>query len=333
MKWLVVSFIVVLSCEGQRPPSLPFTISSFRTIERGLSTAPGRSPTVSDIIIRYYRTNLTSLTSYRIGNAKSLLTDPAFDVKRPTVIYAHGYVELSTDESITTVVSAYLQRGDYNVLLVDWSNIAFGNYVIIAKTLPGAGQHVGKAFLKLVKRGLPVKTLHLVGHSMGSHLMAYAARYLKSRGYTVPRLTGLDPAYPGFYPPLAAPPMTSSDASFVDVIHTDGGGYGTPEATGHADFWPNGGQAKQPGCLSATLPLTNEDFCSHWRSWAFWSESLNGDSFLARKCQDYDLFLRGQCMEEPVVFMGIKAAPDLRGNFYLRTGAKSPYGLNMRGAS
>lgn len=72
------------------------------------------------------------------------------------------------------------------------------------------------------------------------------------------RLTGLDPAYPGFYPPLLGAPISPSDAQFVDVVHTDGGGYGTPARSGHADFWPNEGGAKQPGCLTATVPLTVE---------------------------------------------------------------------------
>ncbi|KAH9642602.1 hypothetical protein HF086_011195, partial [Spodoptera exigua] len=71
------------------------------------------------------------------------------------------------------------------------------------------------------------------------------------------RLTGLDPAYPGFYPPLAAPPMTPADADFVDVIHTDGGGYGAPDSTGHADFWPNGGRpSSQAVCLLLFLLVT-----------------------------------------------------------------------------
>uniref|UniRef100_A0A2A4J1M9 Lipase domain-containing protein n=1 Tax=Heliothis virescens TaxID=7102 RepID=A0A2A4J1M9_HELVI len=322
-----------MTCECQRPASLPLSPMSFKQIVRGFTSVPGRMPVVADVIIRHYSANQTSPTSYRIGSIKSVLSDPDFDVKRPTVLYAHGYVEVSTDESITTVMDAYLQRGGYNVLLLDWSNLAFGNYVIIAKTLPIAGEAVGRAVLRLLKSGLQVKSLHLVGHSLGSHLSAYVARYLSSKGFTVPRLTGLDPAYPGFYPALAAPPMSSSDAAFVDVIHTDGGGFGTPESTGHADFWPNGGQAKQPGCLSATIPLTVEDFCSHWRSWTFWAESLTSDAFLARKCEDYDTFLRGQCNDEPVVLMGLGATPDLRGNFYLRTGAKSPYGLDMIGAS
>ncbi|XP_075984967.1 pancreatic lipase-related protein 2-like [Anticarsia gemmatalis] len=336
MKWIIVIVFVsvVVSSNAQREPSIPLSPLSFRQITRGLSPPPmGRSPVTSDIIIRHYSRNSTSPNSRRIGNIKQLLKEPSFDVNRPTVVYAHGYVEKVTDESVATVVSAYLRVGGYNLLVVDWSNIAFGNYIVVAKRLPATGEAVGIALSKLLKRGLSLKGLHLVGHSMGAHLVSYAARYLMARGYTVPRMTGLDPAYPGFYPPIVAPHMSPSDATFVDVIHTDGGYFGTPASTGHADFWPNGGTAKQPGCVSATIPLTNEDFCSHFRSWLLWSESVTGDALLARRCEDYDTFLRGDCQDEPLVFLGIRATPDLRGNYYLRTAAKPPYGLGLRGVS
>lgn len=42
--------------------------------------------------------------------------------------------------------------------------------------------------------------------------------------------------------------LNPKDAQFVDIIHTDGGILGNPEAIGHADFYPNGGHALQPGC-------------------------------------------------------------------------------------
>ncbi|KOB79144.1 Vitellogenin [Operophtera brumata] len=171
------------------------------------------------------------------------------------------------------------------------------------------GKETARAMSRLLKQGVPVEGVHFVGHSLGAHVLAYAARSLAARGFKIPRLTGLDPAYPGFYPPILGQPVSKADATFVDIIHTDGGGYGAPGKTGHADFWPNGGHAKQPGCLSATVLLTDEDFCSHWRSWAFWAESVGGGEFLARRCASYDSFLRGQCQGAPLVHMGLEAAP------------------------
>ncbi len=68
------------------------------------------------------------------------------------------------------------------------------------------------------------------------------------------RVTGLDPAGPGFYilnklyPAVVVPEHLSADsARFVDVIHTNGGYFGGSVSTGTVDFWPNGGQFQQ-GC-------------------------------------------------------------------------------------
>lgn len=47
--------------------------------------------------------------------------------------------------------------------------------------------------------------------------------------------------------------LSSTDAEFVDVIHTDGGVFGFPIALGDADFFPNGGFPAQPGCQINSL--------------------------------------------------------------------------------
>ena len=60
---------------------------------------------------------------------------------------------------------------------------------------------------------------------------------------------GLDPAFPCFEKAGADRILDSSDADFVDIIHTNAGllvqkRLGFPFATGHADFWPNGGSTQ-----------------------------------------------------------------------------------------
>lgn len=66
------------------------------------------------------------------------------------------------------------------------------------------------------------------------------------------RITGLDPAGPGFYPPLIDKPLSPKDAHFVDVIHTDTIWVGTDQIEGHVDFFTNFGQV-QPGCTNLSL--------------------------------------------------------------------------------
>ncbi|XP_052750900.1 pancreatic lipase-related protein 2-like [Galleria mellonella] len=329
---LFTCFVLILGCKGQRDPSFPISKSSFRPILRtAISVPKGRSVSLDDIIIRHFSSNSSDSTAYRIKAITRLLSDPSFDPRRPTVLYAHGYIELTEDDSVLTIVKAYRQNGRYNILILDWSNLAFGSYVLVALDLKPAAVEISNALVKLLKEGLNVKGLHFVGHSLGVHLLGAVARNLSTRGYVVPRLTGLDAAYPGFYPPILSTPASPSDASFVDMVHTDGGGYGAPQSCGHVDFWPNGGTAKQPGCLPATLLLTSEDLCSHWWSWEFWSEAVAGEQFLGRKCQSYDSFLRGQCTNTQLATLGPSIDVRLRGNFYLRTAAQRPYSLGVRG--
>jgi len=65
---------------------------------------------------------------------------------------------------------------------------------------------------------------------------------------------GLDPASPYFELTDISVRLDPSDAAFVDVIHTDGGGlhnigFGVSQPLGHVDFYPNGGE-QQPGCAT-----------------------------------------------------------------------------------
>lgn len=74
------------------------------------------------------------------------------------------------------------------------------------------------------------ENLHLIGHSLGAHMSGYIAKEMKlEKNLTVNRITGLDPAGPGFdfpdlwyekYGNITETHLWYTDASFVDVIHT-----------------------------------------------------------------------------------------------------------------
>lgn len=66
---------------------------------------------------------------------------------------------------------------------------------------------------------------------------------------------GLDPAGPGFeYVTLQSDRLDSTDAQFVDVIHTAVGTLGYAAPIGVVDFYPNGGTPPQPGCFESFSP-------------------------------------------------------------------------------
>ncbi|CAH2095559.1 unnamed protein product [Euphydryas editha] len=329
--WYLLTVIVVIECQEKNFTLIPLSPGSFRQILRTFTPVPkGRSTTIHDTRIIYYNGSVEDHKWYRFDNIASLLSHPNFDLNKPTALYIHGYVEYATDNSILRVVRSYLKHGDHNMLVLDWSNLAFGNYLNVVLDVPLVGTETAKALLRLVKKGFNIKNLHVIGHSAGAHVAAVLGRALKQNGYTLPRVTGLDPASFGFYLPISAASLNYKDASFVDIIHTDGGKYGSPFSLGHADFWPNGGEAPQPGCPRRSILFTIENFCSHWRSWLFYAESVVGGNFVARKSADYDAFLRGYGRE--TALMGISASPGLRGNFYLQTATREPFALGDRGS-
>lgn len=82
-------------------------------------------------------------------------------------------------------------------------------------------------------------------------------RHININFYLINRITGLDPTSSGFDEPTTnlnyLPSLSSSDAEFTDVIHTDAGFYGAESDLVTCDFWPNFGHRHQPGCDASNV--------------------------------------------------------------------------------
>lgn len=132
----------------------------------------------------------------------------------------------------------------------------------------------------ITKLNISPKQFHLIGHSLGAHIVSYVSNHTTGK---IGRITGkfmlqplcinflllgLDPANPCFSPKEMSLKLGKEDADFVDVIHTNGRftryslGQQYPIGKscskfvlgncfigflGHIDFYPNGGK-EQPGC-------------------------------------------------------------------------------------
>lgn len=142
--------------------------------------------------------------------------------------------------------------GRWNVVVVDWSLLSHDLYIETRLHIRRVAQQIAKLiiFLDLYVR-LDVASVHIVGHSFGAQIAAYASHLLKREtGKTPGRITGLDPAAPLFEYPEAEvleQRLDPGDAHFVDVIHTNGNHLGIMKPAGHVDFYPNGGEI-QPDC-------------------------------------------------------------------------------------
>lgn len=80
----------------------------------------------------------------------------------------------------------------------------------------------------------------------------------------------------------------------------------------------------QPGCWTI--------ICAHRRAYEYYAESVRpGNEFnlMAIKCSSFSSFKNKKCTERPIP-MGIMAPNNVRGNFYLQTNKKSPFGMKLK---
>ncbi|XP_054257370.1 phospholipase A1-like [Macrosteles quadrilineatus] len=255
-----------------------------------------------------------------------------------TVFYIHGFTETSRSRSSQTIKTAFLQRGDYNVILVDWSPLSAAPwYRPAAQNARPVGLHLARFVHFLHRSAVPVHHMHVVGFSLGAEVAGFAGKALHD--LRLPRITGLDPAYPLYRMAGWRGHLTATDARFVDVIHTDGGVFGFRRPLGHVDFYPNGGIPFQPGCtfiellgkmnLRGYVMLRVSVACSHNRAWAYFAESiLDPFAFPAVRCPSFGSYKMGMCHHgPPLQYMGVAADPRQEGKFYLSTRDEPPYSL------
>lgn len=84
--------------------------------------------------------------------------------------------------------SAYMIKGNYNVIVVDWSEKAKSKcYPRVTKLLPDVGRIVARFVDLLVAAGASLDKIHLIGFSLGAHVAGYAGTFNNG---TVARITG-----------------------------------------------------------------------------------------------------------------------------------------------
>jgi lipoprotein lipase len=75
-----------------------------------------------------------------------------------------------------------------------------------------------------------------------------------------------------------------------------------------------------PGCLTIV--------CSHPRAWEYYAESVypgNENNFMAKKCGSLKSYEINACSGQAIP-MGYAVPTNSKGNFFLKTNDKSPFG-------
>lgn len=241
-----------------------------------------------------------------------------FDPALPTRFVTHGWMNSRKSAACTLIRDAYLKHGDYNIIVIDWSKISIKGYIWASNRVKRVGEFVSRMIDFLSKHQMELSETIVVGHSLGAHVAGIAARNAKGE---VKSVIGLDPALPRFELVGPGSRISSDDAEYVEIIHTNGGFLGFLSAIGDADFYPNGGK-KQHGCLTDPGGA-----CSHARSFRFFAESITSTlGFHGRSCSSYRKFKRGRCNDSPTSIMGgHKSLFIARGKYYLKTKSKFPF--------
>jgi len=253
------------------------------------------------------------------------LKGSAYDKNLPTKIFAHGWNSNGYSGNAVNIRDEYLKKEDCNFISVDWEVMATGvNYMRCASSTTPVGELTGHLINFLVEKGSVLKNFHVIGFSLGAHVAGKTGATVNG---LLPRVTGLDPAYPLFSMENTDRRLDTSDAEFVDVIHTNSGtlidgSVSFPQAIGHVDFFANGGHS-QPGC-DITSDLTSA--CSHERAPEYFKESINSNiGFISTRCDSYSNYTQGACSGNPTSLMGEPVSASARGTFQLTTNKRSPF--------
>jgi len=262
------------------------------------------------------------------------LAQSTYDPTLPTKIFAHGWTMNGLDDTCLAMKDEFLANQDCNFISVDWQLLATApDYPSAVLNVAIVGTHLGDFINYLMTRpSASISRFHLIGFSLGAHVVGLAG---KSSTRVLPRITGLDPAWPGFTLTNTDGRLDASDAAFVDIIHTNSGtllqgALSFIDPIGHVDFYPNGGSS-QPGCglnveRADVIDLING--CSHGRAPAYFTESINGSpAFAGVKCDTYDNWSSGMCASGLKSNMGLNVNTAARGEYYLDTNDAAPFAL------
>ncbi|XP_061382922.1 lipase member H-like isoform X2 [Danaus plexippus] len=237
-----------------------------------------------------------------------------YNPSKPLVMVTHGWLGSGYSNGTQLIKDAYLATRDVNVIIVDWKEPAsYTNYITSAYLTDSVAEEISDFVLALSKRfELHGTDIHLIGHSLGAHVVGLTGMKLKDKKFIIDRVTGLDPARPFFeFPPFLSG-ITKDAGSFVNIIHTNSGVLGYESSIGHADFYPNGGDS-QPHCCSESEIA---DSCEHRCAFVYFKEAVYGRKYICTKCESYPDYVAGFCYSNDEQLLGL-TTDTARGTYYV----------------
>ncbi|KAG5683164.1 hypothetical protein PVAND_012461 [Polypedilum vanderplanki] len=280
--------------------------------------------------IQFYLYDGNSSKPILLDNHAPILPYDLGSIKFKIII--HGYAQNDLN-GFKLIRKAYLKHEDTMVIIVDWSRLSrLPCYPQAAINTKKAGECTAQFLIGMEQNneGFKAANVHVIGFSLGAHVASFASNAVeKALGEKFSRISGLDPALPFFATARHHWKLDSTDANFVDVIHTNAGVYGKLESCGHLDFYVNNGQY-QPACQKAK----NENLCSHIMALDYFAESINSRvGFYGYHCDSYFQYVFGWCKNEKSklienrIKMGEHCEQNKEGIVFVNTHKKAPYAM------
>ena len=259
--------------------------------------------------------------SFPLLEADTMWRSPKFDVKKKVVILATGWTTTVNDtDTIDEFAKAYKCRGDVNFVALDAASFVDTLYTWSAFNTQAIGEAVAKG-LKELTEIVPVENIHLIGHSLGAHIVGYAGRSFQyMTNQSIPRITALDPAKPCFNEGEELSGIQRGDADFIDVVHSNPGVLGRRDPSGDVDFYPGGLTPLPPGCISVS--------CAHALAWQYYAESVypgNENNFMGVRCGSLSKLRQNACPGKAYP-MGYAVPNNIKGNYFLEVNSEEPFG-------
>ncbi|XP_075974657.1 lipase member H-like isoform X2 [Anticarsia gemmatalis] len=299
--------------------------------------------------LRFYHSSFDDYTEWPLDESTEIFSTSWCDPDKTTVIFCHGFTGHPNGPAVTAIIKAYLEQGQSNVALLNWDRLAAPIHNTIASSylnwaVPNAirlGVDFADALMSLSDAGLDLNKTHLVGHSLGAHVMGIAGNNLARNGVTLRWITGLDPAGIGMESKRPHDRLNPNSAEYVEAIHSDPNRYGTKRSMGTVDFWPNFrnvGNVLQPGCDAqedrGDDNKTLRELCNHNRSWEILLDTLkNPGTVLGSYAKNYRTWKNYSPDQRKanVLEFGKFEPNAVPGNYYFLTAGASPFGLGEDG--
>jgi len=280
---------------------------------------------VTDTVFRLH-TRLNPLVPQILTfNSMASVVASNFIVNAPTIFIVHGWQSDVNTPVNPLNTAAYLQAGNVNVIVVDWSIGADNiNYITSRNLVDPVGSHCAVFVNNMINANL-ITANHVTcaGHSLGAHICGFLGKDVGGFfGGRINTIHGIDPAGPLFFAAIPLTRLAANDAQYTECLHTDIASLGIGDPICHVDVYPNGGTG-MPGCNTA--------ICDHNIAPEYHAESVNSPAFWARTCASIDHKLANNCPGAGFSMGGFPSnrAIDLRGIFRMPTNAVSPFGFGQ----